>query len=122
MTTPSAYGDVLVTLNGRDYTVRLGLLEFRKLQELYDVKGVVACILAGNSGDAEKEDQFYLVALSRNQPDVTLDMIPDLRDIRATGEPGSLQEAIEAALRFSYPKLFEDEPPKATPATSPSKA
>jgi hypothetical protein len=110
------YGDVSVPLDGKVYIVRVGNLEFFKLQEAYGVEGVLQCVAA--AGQSTKNAiALYRIALSRNHPELTDEQVCNLMDFTPT-DGLSLAAAVDEAIRFSIPELKakpEGDGPKAEP-------
>src|SRR5690348_10639166 len=105
------YGDVDVSLDGKIYVVRVGNLEFWKLQEAYGVKGIGPCLVAAMES-TENTIKFFRVALSRAHPDLTDAEVANLMDYRPGEGKKSLSAAVEEAVKFSCPELYPNEEDK----------
>jgi hypothetical protein len=114
------YGDVSFVLDGQSYTVRLGNLEWLHLQEEFGVEGIAQAILA-SAQSTKNTIALFRVALSRKHADLTDPDVCNLMDCRAGEGEKTLAQAVDEAIRFSLPKLFEREPADPndpTPATT----
>ncbi len=119
----SEYGDVDVKIAGVTYTVRVGNLELEQLQGAYKVSTIDEAIYFTDKSQANAIT-FYQIALSRKHGDLTREQVCDLMDWKPKGARSSpLGKAVDAALRFSLPRLFEErEEAKDPKAPAPSGA
>ncbi len=110
------YGDVLVTIAGTDYTLRIGEREWYAAESKFKVKGVDKVVDKANES-VENTVDFYIIALTRHHGEelkkkdgLTRDKVSDLMDWKPAeeGQP-TLRDALERCLTFTRPAKFPDE-------------